>query len=75
MIEHIELTTGRQPKGTVIWMHGLGADCWDFVPIVKELDLPPELPLRFIFPQAPMRPITINGGHVMPGWYDIRWQS
>ena len=71
MIEHIELTTGINPKGTVIWMHGLGADCWDFVPIVKELDLGSELPLRFIFPQAPSRPITINGGHVMPGWYDI----
>ena len=52
-------------------MHGLGADCWDFVSIVKELYLPDDLPLRFIFPQAPTRPITINGGHVMPGWYDI----
>jgi phospholipase/carboxylesterase len=71
MIEHLELTTGINPKGTVIWMHGLGADCWDFVPIVKELGLPSELPLRFIFPQAPTRPITINGGHAMPGWYDI----
>jgi len=71
MIEHLELTTGINPKGTVIWMHGLGADCWDFVPIVKELDLPSDLPLRFIFPQAPTRPITINSGHAMPGWYDI----
>ena len=71
MIEHLELTTGINPKGTVIWMHGLGADCWDFVPIAKELGLPSELPLRFIFPQAPTRPITINGGHAMPGWYDI----
>lgn len=71
LIEHLELNTGPDPKGTVIWMHGLGADCWDFVPIVKELDLPAGLPLRFIFPQAPTRPITINGGHVMPGWYDI----
>ena len=56
---------------SVIWLHGLGADCWDFVSIVKELYLPDDLPLRFIFPQAPSRPITINGGHVMPGWYDI----
>ncbi len=71
MIQHIELTTGANPKGSVIWMHGLGADCWDFVPVVKELGLPEELPLRFIFPQAPSRPITINNGHVMPGWYDI----
>jgi phospholipase/carboxylesterase len=71
MIPHLELTTGINPKGTVIWMHGLGADCWDFVPIVKELGLPEELPLRFIFPQAPSRPITINNGYVMPGWYDI----
>ncbi len=70
-IPHIELATGADPKGSVIWMHGLGADCWDFVPIVKELNLPDTLPLRFIFPQAPTRPITINGGHEMPGWYDI----
>ena len=60
MIEHIELTTGPNPKGTVIWMHGLGADCWDFVSVVKELGLPATLPLRFIFPQAPSRPISIT---------------
>ena len=71
MIQHIELNTGATPKGTIIWMHGLGADCWDFVSIVKELGLPDDLPLRFIFPQAPSRPITINNGQVMPGWYDI----
>jgi phospholipase/carboxylesterase len=71
LIEHIELVTGAEPKGSVIWMHGLGADCWDFVSIVKELGLPQDLPLRFIFPQAPSRPISINNGQVMPGWYDI----
>jgi len=71
LIQHIELVTGAEPKGTVIWMHGLGADCWDFVSIVKELGLPDDLPLRFIFPQAPSRPISINNGQVMPGWYDI----
>ncbi len=71
IIEHIELVTGADPKGTVIWMHGLGADCWDFVSVVKELRLPADLPLRFIFPQAPARAITINNGQVMPGWYDI----
>ena len=71
IIQHLELNTGTDPKGTIIWMHGLGADCWDFVSIVKELGLPADLPLRFIFPQAPSRPITINNGQVMPGWYDI----
>ena len=71
LIEHIELVTGAEPRGSVIWMHGLGADCWDFVSIVKELGLPADLPLRFIFPQAPSRPISINNGQVMPGWYDI----
>lgn len=71
MIQHLELNTGAEPTGSVIWMHGLGADCWDFVPVVKELGLPADLPLRFIFPQAPSRPITINNGYVMPGWYDI----
>jgi phospholipase/carboxylesterase len=74
MIEHIELSIGKhpaEPQGTVIWMHGLGADCWDFVPIVKELGLAESLSLRFIFPQAPIRPITINNGYPMPGWYDI----
>ena len=71
LIDHIELVTGPEPKGTIIWMHGLGADCWDFVSIVKELGLPDDLPLRFIFPQAPTRAISINNGQRMPGWYDI----
>ena len=75
LIQHIELTTGTHPKGTVIWMHGLGADCWYFVPMVKELGLPASLPLRFVFPQAPMRPITIYNSDVMPGWYDISMQE
>jgi phospholipase/carboxylesterase len=52
-------------------MHGLGADGWDFVPIVRELPLPESLPLRFIFPHAPERPVTINNGFVMRAWYDI----
>lgn len=71
LLPAIELTTGHQPVGSVIWMHGLGADGNDFVPVVKELGLPDSLPLRFIFPHAPMRPITINNGYVMRGWYDI----
>ena len=70
-LELIELATGAEPKGTVIWMHGLGADGWDFVPIVRELPLPQDLHLRFIFPHAPVRPVTINNGHEMRAWYDI----
>src|SRR4051812_5607710 len=53
-------------------MHGLGADGWDFVPIVRELPLPEDLELRFIFPHAPVRAVTINSGHEMRAWYDIR---
>jgi phospholipase/carboxylesterase len=71
LLQHIELATGPDPKGTVIWMHGLGADGWDFVPIVRELPLPEGLALRFIFPHAPMRSVTINNGMRMPAWYDI----
>ena len=70
-LAHIELATGADPVATVIWMHGLGADGWDFVPIVRELPLPEELALRFIFPHAPVRPVTINGGMAMRAWYDI----
>jgi len=71
-LELIELATGAEPNGTVIWMHGLGADGWDFVPIVRELPLPQDLHLRFIFPHAPIRPVTINNGHEMRAWYDIK---
>ncbi|MBL0140620.1 MAG: alpha/beta hydrolase [Betaproteobacteria bacterium] len=71
LLSHIELVTGAEPQGTVIWMHGLGADGWDFVPIVRELDLPENLSLRFIFPNAPVRPVTINNGYAMRAWYDI----
>lgn len=67
----IELETRPNPDAAVIWMHGLGADGNDFVPIVGELDLPASLGIRFIFPHAPMRPVTINGGMVMRAWYDI----
>ena len=68
-LEYLETETGAAPAGTVIWMHGLGADATDFEPIVPMLDL--RQPLRFIFPNAPIRPITINGGMEMRGWYDI----
>jgi phospholipase/carboxylesterase len=71
LLPHIELNTGPDPLGTVIWMHGLGADGWDFVPIVRELPLPEEPALRFIFPHAPMRSVTINNGAQMRAWYDI----
>ncbi|HXS51969.1 MAG TPA: alpha/beta fold hydrolase [Usitatibacter sp.] len=71
ILPHVELATGAQPAGTVIWLHGLGADGWDFVPIVRELPLPDTLALRFIFPHAPERPVTINNGFVMRAWYDI----
>jgi phospholipase/carboxylesterase len=71
LLPHVELATGADPKGTVIWLHGLGADGWDFVPLVHELPLPEDLPLRFIFPHAPVRPVTINNGYEMRAWYDI----
>lgn len=74
-LQHIELATGAEPAGSVIWLHGLGADGWDFVPIVRELPLPETLALRFIFPHAPERPVTINNGYVMRAWYDIRQQD
>ena len=67
----IEHETGRNPRHAVIWLHGLGADGNDFVPIVPELIDADWPPLRFVFPHAPMRPITINGGVTMRAWYDI----
>ena len=71
VLERVELSTGAKPAATVIWLHGLGADGWDFVPIVRELDLPEDLALRFVFPHAPARAVTINNGMEMPAWYDI----
>lgn len=62
---------GGEPDGSVIWLHGLGADGHDFEPIVPELRLPADLNLRFIFPHAPIRPVTINGGMSMRAWFDI----
>ena len=70
-LETIELETGPAPRATVIWLHGLGADGHDFEAIVPELGLPASLPVRFIFPHAPMRPVTINMGMRMRAWYDI----
>jgi len=65
----IEIETGPRPEVAVIWLHGLGADGHDFEPIVPELELPK--PVRFIFPHAPVRPVTINNGMRMRAWYDI----
>ena len=67
----IELETGAHPTAAVVWLHGLGADGNDFVPIVEELPLPAGLEIRFVFPHAPVRPVTINGGFPMRAWYDI----
>lgn len=69
--ESVVLDPPTPPDAAVIWLHGLGADGFDFVPIVEELRLPPTLAVRFIFPHARQRPVTINGGFVMRAWYDI----
>ena len=76
LLEFVELSTGPEPIASVIWMHGLGADGWDFVSIVKELEVN-TLPgfqsgVRFVFPHAPVRPVTINNGMSMRAWYDIK---
>jgi phospholipase/carboxylesterase len=70
LLDAIQLETGRDPERSVIWLHGLGADGRDFVPIVGELDLP-AAPIRFVFPHAPVQAVTINDGMRMRAWYDI----
>jgi len=67
----VEVTTGPEPTASVIWLHGLGADGHDFEPAVPQLVLPGMRALRFVFPHAPIRPITLNGGMPMRAWYDI----
>ncbi|WP_454766223.1 alpha/beta hydrolase [Cupriavidus campinensis] len=71
LLPAIEIETAPNPTHSVIWMHGLGADGSDFVPVVPELGLPGTLAVRFIFPHAPSIPVTCNAGYVMPAWYDI----
>ena len=71
LLPAIEKETSARPDSTVIWLHGLGADGNDFAPIIPELRLPATAAIRFIFPHAPAIPVTINGGYVMPAWYDI----
>ncbi|WP_016833305.1 alpha/beta hydrolase [Herbaspirillum lusitanum] len=70
-LQTIEIESAPNPTAAVIWLHGLGADGNDFVPIVRELDLSGSQAIRFIFPTAPTMPVTINGGYVMRAWYDI----
>ena len=70
-LETIEVETAGKPASAVIWLHGLGADGHDFEPIVPGLGLPASNPVRFVFPNAPHRPVTINMGMRMPAWYDI----
>lgn len=70
-LDFLEVTTGDNPEYSVIWLHGLGADGHDFEPIVPFLGLKPGTAVRFIFPHALMRPVTVNGGAVMRAWYDI----
>lgn len=67
----VEINPAGPPKACVIWLHGLGADGHDFAPVVPELRLGDESPVRFVFPHAPLRPITINRGYIMRGWYDV----
>ncbi len=68
-LETIEIETAPNPRASVIWMHGLGADGNDFAPLADEIELP--VAVRYIFPHAPMMPVSINGGYVMRAWYDI----
>ena len=73
VLPHITLETGNSPGHSIIWLHGLGADGEDFVSIAEEMKLP--VAVRYLFPHAPRRPITINGGLVMRAWYDIAAQD
>ena len=70
-LQVLEAQTGENPVATILIMHGLGADGRDFVPIAEQIDLSSVGPVRYLFPNAPTIPVTINGGYVMPAWYDI----
>jgi phospholipase/carboxylesterase len=70
-LDALQMDTGPEPKHTVIWLHGLGASGHDFESVVLEFVFSKETPVRFIFPHAPELPVTVNGGMVMPAWYDI----
>jgi phospholipase/carboxylesterase len=71
LLDSVKIDPKAEPYASIIWLHGLGADGHDFEPIVPELGLPETLPIRFIFPHAPMRSVTINAGMVMRAWYDV----
>jgi phospholipase/carboxylesterase len=71
LLECVELQTHPDPGASILWLHGLGADGFDFVPVVRELQALGAPPARYVFPHAPERPVTINGGYVMRAWYDI----
>jgi phospholipase/carboxylesterase len=70
-LQTIELNPGTEPRSTVVILHGLGADGTDFLPVADQLDLSAVGLVRYVFPRAPVRPVTINGGHEMRAWYDI----
>lgn len=72
LLETIDIDTAPNPGVAIIWMHGLGADANDFVPMVRELDLSGLPAIRFVFPNAGMIPVTVNNGYIMRAWYDIR---
>jgi len=72
MLETIEVETKPMPNAAIIWLHGLGADGHDFEPIVPEIVRPGERAWRFVFPNAPVRPVTLNGGMAMRAWYDLK---
>ena len=71
LLDTIVIETAAKPTAAIIWMHGLGADGHDFEPIVPELGLPEAAAVRFVFPHAPVQPVTINGGMRMRAWYDV----
>lgn len=70
--DEVTLEPEAPAKASVVWLHGLGADGWDFVPVVDALELPDSLPVRFTFPHAAYRPVTVNAGYTMRAWYDIK---
>src|SRR6266487_6828583 len=71
LLETVEIESGPSPRSAIIWLHGLGADGHDFEPIVPELGMPAAPAARFVFPHAPVQPVTINGGARMRAWYDV----
>src|SRR5688500_11134783 len=71
LLPTVERSVGQNPDAAAIWLHGLGADGHDFEPFVPELRLPKSLSIRFIFPHAPVKPVTLNGGYPMRSWFDL----